>query len=773
MNSRPRQMVVSSLWWQIGILTFVVGFAVMGYLAYRINTDHPPIPARVATEGGDLLFTGDDVMAGQHIFQKYGLMQHGTIFGHGAYLGPDFTAQYLHHAGLAMLEYYSPGSKPTPDAEARVKREFKQNSYDPDTGTLVYSAGQAHAFAKLKEFYAEYFGKAISQRGVKRPAITDPDDIHRLTSYFSWASWVATTVRPGTDYSYTNNWPPEPMAENRLTAQAFLWSVLSLVSLLGGSGLILFMVGRYDLLGWHHVEEEDPGVNLRFRPPEEVRLAPAQRATAWYFLVIAGLFLLQGLLGGVNAHYHAEPGGFYGFDLGYWLPYNLSRTWHLQLALFFVTASFLAMGIFIAPMIAGREPLHQEKLAIALFGALVIVVVGSLVGEAASIKDYILRSGPWFWIGNQGWEYLDLGRAWQILLVVGMFLWVAIIARGLWSRLTDEHPGNLPYLFLYSALSIPVFYAASLAFGKDTHFAVMDFWRFWVVHLWVEDFLELFTTIMVAYIFVLLGVVSSPSATRVVYLDIILYSVGGVIGTMHHLYFSGAPAVHMAMGAFFSAMEVIPLLLLTFEAWRFMRLGGRRGRDSVLSASSADFPHKWAVMFLIAVGFWNFLGAGVFGFLINMPVVSYYEIGTQLTANHAHGAMMGVYGMLAMGFFMFVARYFIPPDRNSERAMKVSFWSLNIGLLWMVLINLFPIGAMQLYDAFHNGYWHSREPAFFQDPLIRAMEWLRLPGDMLFIVGGILPVVYLAIRMFLARGRYAQLPAGTETERFTQVYESR
>ena len=184
------------------------------------------------------------------------------------------------------------------------------------------------------------------------------------------------------------------MAGNHLTAQAFFWSVLSLISLLGGSGLVLFMVGRYDLLGWHRVEEEEPGVNLRFRPPEEVRLAPAQQATAWYFLVIAGLFLLQGLLGGVNAHYHAEPGGFYGFDLGYWLPYNLSRTWHLQLALFFVTASFLAMGIFITPMIAGREPPHQEKLAIRLFGALVIVVVGSLAGEAASIKDYILRKRP-------------------------------------------------------------------------------------------------------------------------------------------------------------------------------------------------------------------------------------------------------------------------------------------------------------------------------------------------------------------------------------------
>jgi nitric oxide reductase subunit B len=311
-----------------------------------------------------------------------------------------------------------------------------------------------------------------------------------------------------------------------------------------------------------------------------------------------------------------------------------------------------------------------------------------------------------------------------------------------------------------------------MVFGKNENYAVVDFWRFWVVHLWVEDFLELFTTIMVAYVFVLLGVVRESTATRVVYLDVILYSIGGVIGTMHHLYFSGAPARHMALGAFFSAMEVIPLVLLTYEAWRFMRLGGgATPQASALSTPSSVFPHKWAVMFLIAVGFWNFLGAGVFGFLINLPIVSYYEIGTQFTANHGHGAMMGVYGMLAIGFFMFVARYFIPPDRKSELAMKTSFWSLNIGLGWMLFVNLGPMGTVQLFDAFQNGYWHAREIEFFLRPDVRLIEWLRLPGDLLFIIGGILPVVYLAVRMFVERGRYRELPPETATERLTQGTE--
>jgi nitric oxide reductase subunit B len=239
---------------------------------------------------------------------------------------------------------------------------------------------------------------------------------------------------------------------------------------------------------------------------------------------------------------------------------------------------------------------------------------------------------------------------------------------------------------------------------------------------------------------------------------------------MHHLYFSGAPAVHMALGAFFSAMEVIPLLLLTFEAWRFMRLGGRRPGESVLSSSSKSFPHKWAVMFLVAVGFWNFLGAGVFGFLINLPVVSYFEIGTQFTANHGHGALMGVYGMLAIGFFMFVARYFIPPDRGSERAMRLSFWSLNVGLALMMLVNLIPLGAIQLYDSVHHGYWHARQPELFALPVVRAIEWARLPGDLLFILGGIVPVVYLAVRMFRQRHRPGELAAETPTEEFTDAF---
>lgn len=773
MFGSSKKMDISPLWLQVAVLTFIMGFAVLGYLALRIHREHPPIPKEVVSTTGAVLFTGGDIMAGQHLFQKFGLMQFGSLFGHGAYLGPDFTAQYLHRGAEEMLAFYGGEGLSAAEAAAWVKQDLKANRFDVSTDRLIYTAAQEHAFAQLTGFYRGWFGPAATQEGLQRPHIESVQAIHQLTAYFSWAAWTTTATRPGTDYSYTNNWPPEPLAGNGPTPAAMLWSVLSLVALLGGTGLVLFIFGRYEGLGWKRNEVDPEGVTRRFRQPEKVRLTPAQRATAWYFLVVASLFLCQGLLGGANAHYHVEPAGFYNLPLADWLPYNLSRMWHVQLALFFVSTSFLAMGIFLLPMIAGREPKHQDKLALILFGALVVVVVGSLLGEAASIKNLISVDGPWFWVGAQGWEYLDLGRLWQILLDIGMFFWLVILIRGLRQRLPEDHMGNMPWLFLYSALSIPVFYAAGMVFGKNVNFVVADFWRFWVVHLWVEDFLELFTTIMVAYVFVLLGVVRKKIATTVIYLDIILYSVGGVLGTMHHLYFSGAPAAHMALGAFFSAMEVIPLLLLTYEAWRFMQLGAPSGKRSMLGTTSAEFPHKWAVMFLIAVGVWNFLGAGVFGFLVNLPIVSYYEIGTQFTANHAHGALMGVYGMLSMAFFMFVARYFIPQDKASERAMALSFWSLNIGLVWMLFANLFPVGYLQLEDSLQNSYWHARQLEFFRQPAVQFFEWLRLPGDALFIVGGIFPVVYLALRMWLNRNRYGKLPEGVEVEDFTEPQQAR
>ncbi|UBV14137.1 nitric-oxide reductase large subunit [Mycolicibacterium fortuitum] len=726
------QPLIGKGWVQGVALVMIFGFFVMGLLAYRTYTASMPMPDKVVTESGQLVFTGDEITRGQELFQSRGLQEYGSIVGHGAYLGPDYTADYLRRATEDVATQLRDGGMA--DTHDAVVTEFRTNRFNPETRTLVFTDRQAEAFNRITQHYAEFFGENSTKHGLLPRLITDPAEIHDLTAFFAWTAWASAADRPGHNYSYTNNWPSEPRVDNGPTAQLIVWSTLSLIMLLGGTGIMFAVYGRWSQkIGWHSAEAP----MLSFRQPGEVPLTRAQRSTIWFFAIVSLLFLAQALLGGAVQHYRADLSNFFGLDLAAILPYNLARTWHLQLALLWTAAAFLAGGIFLTPFISRREPRRQHWLSYGLLGAVVIVVVGSLITEALSIYG-IVPSGSLF---SQQWEYLDLPRLWQILLIVGMFLWIAIIWRGMRARLKTESKLNMPWVFFFSGLAIPMFYAVGLLAGSDTHLTVADFWRFWVVHLWVEDFLELFTTVMVAYIFVMLGVVSQRIALGVIFLDVILYSAGGVIGTMHHLYFSGTPVEHMALGAFFSAAEVIPLTFLTVEAWAFLQLGSRQ-----TTGDAKPFPHRWAVMFLVAVGFWNFVGAGIFGFLINLPIVSYYQIGTALTANHAHAAMMGVYGMLAVGLAMFAFRYVIPADKWPEKWARMSFWCLNIGLAWMVFASLLPLGVLQLYHSVNEGYFEARSLGYITQPGNAVLEWLRLPGDLIFIIGGVVPFVWIALQ---------------------------
>jgi len=536
--------------------------------------------------------------------------------------------------------------------------------------------------------------------------------------------------RPDKPYSYTNNFPYDPSVGNRPTTDAILWSALSLISLLGGTAIILFSFGRWNFLGWKRSEdpslEQEPAVVIG-------NSTPAQRGTIKFFVIVGLLLLAQVAAGALIAHYRAEPGSFYGLDLSKILPSNISRAWHLQLAIFWIATSYVAGALFLAPILNGKDAKRQELGINILFGALVLVVGGSLLGEWLGVNG--LMGNLWFWLGNQGWEFLELGRVWQILLAIGLILWLFLLFRALQNTRQNPDRKEIASLFIIAAIGIPIFYIPAMFFNSTTNFTVVDTWRFWIIHLWVEGFFELFATVMVAIIFFVLGVVSKKTAIRVMYLDAILYLAGGLVGTGHHWYWTGLANPTMAFSAVFSALEVVPLTLLTLDAWDFIKLA--RGKFDIV------VKHKWTFFFLMAVGFWNFLGAGVFGFLINMPIISYFEVGTMLTPNHGHTALMGVFGMLSLALMVFALRQVLVDSRwkRIEKFIKVAFWGLNIGLLLMSLVSLFPGGIMQLVDVLNNGYWHARSQEFLGGGLIKSIEWIRIVPDLIFSLFGVIPLV--------------------------------
>jgi len=749
----PDQDRLSPWWLRSVLIVMVIGFSVLISLTVKVHREAPPIPDSVEDASGTLLFNKQDIQAGQEVFLKYGLMNNGSIWGHGGYLGPDFSAQYLHTLAIHVAETYAEQRFGQPleelseqqrvTVEALTRVELKQNRYDPDSGTLTFTDGQARSYQQQIDWWADYFSEPGGNGGLPVEFLKQGEELEDLTAFFAWTAWASVTNRPGETQTYTNNFPYDPLAGNLPTGSALLWSAISLIALLAGIALVLLAFGKFDYLGWKSSGAQISTRLLAGNP------TPSQRAVMKFFVVVAALFLAQTLIGGATAHYRADPETFYGIDISSLLPSNVLRTWHLQLAIFWIATAYVAGALLLAADLGGREPKRQVQFINILFTGLVIVAVGSLLGEWVGTFQWL--PDVWFWFGQQGWEYLELGRAWQIALAAALVFWFFLLVRSIAPAWKDPELREITGLFLIAALAIPVFYLPAMFFDGTTHFSIVDTWRFWIIHLWVEGFFEFFVTVLVAVILSGLGVVSRITATRVVYLDAILYFGGGLIGTGHHWYFNGHTDLNMALSAIFSALEVVPLTLLTLDAWDFIKVT-RTERD--LSGKPIDVPHKWTFYFLMAVGFWNFLGAGVFGFLINLPIVSYFEVGTTLTVNHGHAAMMGVFGMLAIALMVFTVRHVStePQWDRLQPYFKVSFWGLNIGLFMMVIFSLFPGGVLQLIDVLENGYWHARSLPYTGQTTARLIEWLRTPGDLVFIFVGVVPALigvtlsYLNIR---------------------------
>jgi nitric oxide reductase subunit B len=727
----------SGLWKHGLLITLLFGFTVMIAGGFYMYKSRAPIPGTVFGPAGETLFTAGNIQQGQELFRKRDLMNYGSVLGHGAYLGPDYTAEAIHTITESMRaqkapQYASLSDRERAGIDAEIKAEMKANRYEASSGALRFTEGQAAGFHALVDRYNTIFRDGEEQRALQKNVLNG-ESAKDLAAFVTWTAWLSTAKRPEAAHSYTNNWPYDEAAGNTATAGSMMWSAVSVAALLLFLAAILYFQHRYQLSA-----ADVPNPQYRF-DLWKTPLTPSQKATAKYFVVALLLFLIQSLLGSKMAHDYVEGSRFFGIDISEILPFNIARTWHLQLAVFWIATAWLGMGIFIAPLVSGREPKGQRALVNVLFGALVLVVVGSLAGEYLSVKGML--GNNWWWLGTQGWEYMELGRMWMYLLIAGMGIWLFIVYRGLRAALqAEKDKGGLTHLLLYSAVAIPVFYCFAIGVDRNSHITMADYWRWWLIHLWVEGMFEVFAVVVIGFLMVRLGLVTAHSTLRALYFQLIILLGSGIIGTGHHYYWIGAPEAWIALGSVFSALEVIPLSLLMVEAY---------GQYRVIREGGVQFPYAASFWFLVATAFWNLFGAGVLGFLINLPFVSYFQHGSFLTAAHGHGALMGVYGMLAIALALFSLRNIVQPDQWKEKWIMVGFWGLNIGLLGMIAVTLVPIGVMQALESFNSGFWSARSLEFYQQPVVQRLLWLRILPDSVFLAVGILPIAAAAVWGFL------------------------
>ncbi len=736
------------LWWGLGLL-LVCSFGVLLFMGTEIHRLAPPMPERVVTESGEVVYTRADIEQGRVVWQSIGGHQLGSIWGHGALVAPDWSADWLHRELIAWLDlramavhgkaYADLSVGDRAKLEAELRPLVRANTFA--NGEIVISAQRAQAIASVAAHIDSLFGTGLDTArlresyAMKDATVDTPEHRRQLAAFFFWTSWAASTARPDSLASYTNNWPYEPLAGNEPTTSEFMWTVFS----------VLFMIAGIGLLGWHYAVYH--GKDRAPAPPAtdpllSLKITPSMAATQKYFWVVMALFLVQILLGATTAHYQVEGQELYGLKLAEVLPYSLTRSWHTQLAVLWIATAWLGTGLYIAPAISGYEPPLQRLGVNFLFLCLLIIVVGAFAGQWFAVMQKLGLAHN-FWFGHQGWEYVDIGRFWQIFLFVGLMLWLVLMGRALWPALRqrDEMASIVGLLFL-STVAIGLFYGAGLMWGEHTHLSMVEYWRWWVVHLWVEGFFEVFAVAVMSFLFVKLGLVRARSATVAVLFATVVFLSGGVLGTFHHLYFTGTTTAVVALGASFSALEVVPLAFIGIEAYETYTHS---------QATPWMARYRWPIMFFIAVSFWNLVGAGLFGFLINTPLALYYMQGLNLTPLHGHTALFGVYGMLGIGLMLFCLRGLRPDAVWNGGLLKTSFWTLNIGLSLMALLTLLPIGLLQLSAALENGYWYARSAEFMGRPIIEVLVWMRVPGDTIFSIGAVALALFVA-GLWLRRG---------------------
>ena len=755
MDPYSQHFTIRRLWWILGLGMFVM-VATLLYYGREIYQMAPPIPEAVQTESGATLFTRSDIERGQNVWQSLGGMQQGSIWGHGSYLAPDWSADWLHREATALLEemarrqygadYASLNDLSKAFARAELSIEMRRNTYDPASGLIFVSTPRAKAIAVVDAHYRDLF-QARNAEGLRlreqyafpvQAWLTD-ENAKALNAFFFWTSWAASTQRPDDNITYTSNWPHEPLVGNTPTAPVFLWTFISILVLLAGIGAIVWYYARMFDVWRRDIEPETGFAQTDFQ--NEVTLTPSMRATAKYFWVVAALFLVQVGLGVITAHYAVEGQGLYGLPLSDALPYAITRTWHTQLSVLWIATAWLATGLYAAPLLSGHEPRFQRAGVNFLFGSLLLIVVGSFAGQWLAISGHMPDLVMNFWFGHQGYEYVDLGRFWQIYLFVGLLLWTVLVLRALAPLLKRAKHGNsLVFLVAISAVSIGLLYGAGLLYGQHTHISIMEYWRWWVVHLWVEGVFEVFATAIVSALLVRMGLVRVSVATTSVLLATIIFMGGGVLGTFHHLYWSGTPISVIALGSVFSALEVVPLMVVGFEAYNRHKIESQKAWESV---------YHWPFMFFASVLIWNMIGAGLLGFLINPPLALYYMQGLNTTATHAHGALFGVYGMLGLGLTLYCMRGLTDPAKWNNTLLKTAFWCLNIGLAMMLFLSLLPQGLVQTYASFSEHYAYARTAEFMHRPLMQALVWARAPGDVVFGIG-VLAFVAFVIQAFRA-----------------------
>ncbi len=723
---------LSTTFW---IIALVMVTALIYYTA-NLQKEVPPIPKEVKSESGEVLYTYDDVIEGKGYFQQFDLTDWGSLLGMGAYIGPDFSTDFLHYRAVFLYDFYGEQLYGKKNAaltniergavKERVKEDFRHQT-ELLEGTTTYTDASAAAYKWNVEYLTNLLVKGDPERGYTGGVIR-PEEAVKIAAFVDWAQLVASSYRTGTERTWSNNWPNEPLIDQDLTFNSHkvsLWEFLILWTL---TIVVIFLTYEY-------LFKKDPNDKLE-TPIQITGLFKSQKKLLKYIPIVGLLFVVQLFLGGYLSHIYTEPTKDFIFPQSL-LPFNVIRSMHTQIAILWVAVGWLVGGLLIAPWVANKD--HKFPwLVDVLWAALLVVAVGSIIGLYMGATGQMRET--WFWLGNEGRELINLGRLWDIGLVIGLVFWFILII-----SLIRKSATNNPIVstIIWASFAIATLYIAGMMpiHKIMPNYTVDDYYRWWVIHLWVELTFELFAAGVIAFFSVSLGLVTHKTAVRVMFFELFLISFSGTLGVGHHYFWQGLDEYWIAIGGIFSALEPLPLVLMIIEAMK-----NKKEKEHSQEGFDFSIPFLW----IAGSAFLNWVGAGFFGMVINTPTIDYYAHGTYLIMPHGHVALLGAFGYISIAFLYMTSRANALANglKWDDKFSKYGFWILTIGTL-LYAIPTYIIGIEQARVAMDQGYFFARVRETVES--MSTIMWLRVIPDGMMILGGIMLLYDLTQKTFLAK----------------------
>lgn len=707
-----------SKWPMIVAISTVVVYVVWLSMSAYTFTNLPPVPDKVVTSDGQMVFDYGQITSGKYLYQKYGLADYGSVLGFGAYFGIDFTSytiqldeEYIANK-TGIVPFY-----PNNTAQTESIAPYMHVDYNSGSKTAIVSPFMLGAFNNSVTYYLNYLGNDSEQNRLIPNYITNKTVVTDLTAFFTWTALISLL-------GYTNGFPFTNgllHPNTNVFVSSDLMTFAFIIGVLPFAAYVFIKLLSY----WN-----DPREPIPLPSPTKT-----QRSTLYGVVVIGLLAAVQGLLGEYIFHLYTSP-SFYGINLLRILPFNVGNAEHYTLAVLWIVATWVVFSLFVLPYFGLKLSKRQTwGIMVATIGTGLLTVLGIFANYLQIIPYSNGFVDLWFMFGGQGRNVVTQGTVWLLVIAALVFYMSYLFYKASKITIPNFKPLTQVLSISLAGTGFGVVMGALPVLHPWSNYTVDEYFRWIMIHAFVEGFWPAIIVTIIVTLLIIAGLFPVRLGTALIGLDATADILSGMIGTAHHYYWGGQPQLWLYIGSIVGILEAIAIGFAVIYA---ILLWLRRDTDA-----KTEFQ-KTILIFTLVSAIGGGIGAAAFGGgLLNMPLLNYYLHDTQVVMAHAHLAFPLAYGLPSIMMWVVIAYLTGGLKDNQLIYMRLGALLYGVGFSLQALLTLLPLGILQYEYELKYGFWYVKSlttvvpglTPFWHLNLVTDLIWVRMAGDITAMFG--------------------------------------